>query len=98
MIEKRIKKLSKKEKIFKNSVHSVQRFDISTQTEAIRAEATRAEATQTEASRSEATQAEAIRAKATRAGTTQVGANRAPATLFFLHHLGKIPRDATDTN
>ena len=80
-----------------------------TRAEAILAEATLAKSTRAEAARAEATLAEATRAEATwaetaRAGTTQVGTNqslviRAPATCFFLlHHLRKIPRDATGIN
>ena len=42
------------------------------------------------------TRAEATRAEATRADATRAEAIRAPATwVFFLHHLRKIPRDAT---
>ena len=52
-----------------------------------------------EAYRAETTRAEANRAEAIRAEATQSPAFKAPAKrIFFLHHLRKIPRDATGGN
>ena len=66
------------------------------QAEIIRVEETQAEATRAEATREEATRAEATQKEANRLEATRLQAFKAPVTLiFFLHHLIKIPRNAT---